>query len=94
MGNIHPRYITDADGSRVSVRLPLAGVAALREDLQDLRDALKAREEPTVLWDSTRPPAAETATVPTCPRTRSCAAAEPRASSMPRGVPGVRDGRA
>jgi len=54
MGNIHPQYVTDADGNRVSVLLPLAEFEALLEDLQDLQDALKARDEPTVPWETVK----------------------------------------
>jgi hypothetical protein len=46
--------MTDADGNRVSVVLPMDEFEALLDDLEDLRDALTVRDEPTVPWESVR----------------------------------------
>jgi len=54
MNAIHPQYVTDEDGRRVSVLVPLDEFEALLEDLEDLRDALAARDEPTECWESVK----------------------------------------
>ena len=54
MNAIHPQYVTDEDGRRVSVLVPLDEFEALLEDLEDLRDALAARDEPTESWESVK----------------------------------------
>ena len=54
MITLHPQYVTDEEGNRVSVLLPLDEFEALLEDLEDLRDALQVRDEPTVPWESAK----------------------------------------
>jgi len=54
MNAIHPQYVTDPDGRRVSVLLPLDEFEALLEDIEDLRDALVARDEPSEPWESVK----------------------------------------
>jgi hypothetical protein len=54
MSKLHVQYVTDAEGNRVSVLLPLDDFEAILEDLQDLQDALAARDEPTVPWESVK----------------------------------------
>lgn len=51
---LHPQYLTDADGARVAVVLPLAEFEALMEDIEDLRDALAARAEPAEPWEAVK----------------------------------------
>lgn len=54
MNAIHPQYVIDEDGRRVSVLVPLDEFETLLEDLEDLRDALGARDEPTESWESAK----------------------------------------
>lgn len=54
MNAIHPQYVTDENGKRVSVLLPLDEYEALLEDLEDLQDALKVRDEPTIPWEAAK----------------------------------------
>jgi hypothetical protein len=46
--NIHPQFITDAVGKRVSVVIPLAEYEELLEDIEDLAAIAERRDEPTV----------------------------------------------
>lgn len=53
MEEIHPQYITDAEGNRVSVILPIEEYKALLEELEmqeDIRmyDEVKASQEPSI----------------------------------------------
>jgi PHD/YefM family antitoxin component YafN of YafNO toxin-antitoxin module len=43
---LHPEYITDAEGHRTSVILPLEEFEALMEDLADLAIVAERRSEP------------------------------------------------
>ena len=43
-----PQYVTDADGHRTAVVLPLDEYEALLEDLADLAVVAERRDEPTV----------------------------------------------
>lgn len=54
MSALHPQFVTDENGNRVSVLLPLGEYEALLEDLADLQDALKARDEPSIPWESVK----------------------------------------
>lgn len=45
---LHPQYITDEAGKRVSVVIPVAEYEALLEDIEDLAAIAERREEPTV----------------------------------------------
>jgi predicted DNA-binding protein len=58
---LHPQYITDEAGQRVSVVLPIEEYEALTERLEDLEDWAEAREalkrlhqgaEETVPWET------------------------------------------
>lgn len=42
------QFITDKNGKRIAVILPLAEYAKLQEDLQDLAVLAERRDEPTV----------------------------------------------
>ena len=44
MTALHPQFLTDPDGKRLSVLLPLAEYEALIERLEDLEDLDDARE--------------------------------------------------
>ena len=54
MTALHPQYVTDENGNRVSVLLPLREYETLLEDIEDLQDALKARDEPSISWDTVK----------------------------------------
>jgi hypothetical protein len=43
---LHPQYITDEGGKRVSVVLPMDEYTALLEDLDDLATLAERRDEP------------------------------------------------
>jgi predicted DNA-binding protein len=58
---LHPQYITDEAGKRVSVVLPIEEFEALTERLEDLEDLADAREaldrlhqgtEETIPWEA------------------------------------------
>jgi len=60
---IHPQFVTDADGKRLSVILPIAEYEALVERLEDLEDLEDAREvlsqvergeEDTIPWEAVK----------------------------------------
>ena len=48
---LHPQYITDEHGERVSVVLPIAEFSELLEDLDDLAVVAERRGEPTVTME-------------------------------------------
>lgn len=48
---LHPQYITDATGNRVSIVLPLSEYEALMEDMEDLAAMAERRDEPTLSHD-------------------------------------------
>jgi PHD/YefM family antitoxin component YafN of YafNO toxin-antitoxin module len=48
---MHPQYITDATGKRVSIVLPLSEYEALMEDLEDLAAIADRRDEPSLPHD-------------------------------------------
>jgi hypothetical protein len=54
MSALHPQYVTDENGNRVSVLLPLREYEALLEDLADLKDALKVQDEPSIPWETVK----------------------------------------
>ena len=43
-----PQYITDADGQKLSVILPIADYLELLEDLEDLATSAERRNETTI----------------------------------------------
>ncbi len=45
---LHPQYITDEDGKRTSVILPMVEFEELLEDIEDLASVAERREEPTI----------------------------------------------
>jgi PHD/YefM family antitoxin component YafN of YafNO toxin-antitoxin module len=48
---LHPQYITNATGQRVSVVLPVAEFEELMEDLDDLAAMAERLDEPTISPD-------------------------------------------
>lgn len=63
MTALHPQFLTDSNGQRLSVLLPLAEYEALIERLEDLEDLDDAREvlaridrgeEETVPWETVK----------------------------------------
>ena len=56
MNTIHPQYITDTDGNKVSVVIPLAEYEQILEELDELDDIrlyddAKASKEPSISID-------------------------------------------
>jgi len=49
--DLHPQYITDSDGRKTAVILPIEEYDELLEDLADLAVVAEHREEPTVPHD-------------------------------------------
>ena len=45
---LHPQYVTDSDGQRKGVILPVEEFEELLEDLDDLAVAAERRETPTI----------------------------------------------
>ena len=54
MTALHPQSVTDENGNRVSVLLPLREYETLLEDIEDLQDALKAHDEPSISWEAVK----------------------------------------
>lgn len=55
MPELHPQFLIDPEGKRLSVLLPIAEYEALierLEDLEDLEDARHASDEPTTPWET------------------------------------------
>jgi hypothetical protein len=48
MPQFHPEYVTDSDGNKKAVILPIEEYEDLLEDLQDLAIAAERKNEPTV----------------------------------------------
>ncbi len=46
--NLHPHFITDALGKRVSVVIPMEEYEELLEDIEDLAAIAERRDEPTL----------------------------------------------
>jgi len=44
----HPEFVTDSDGNKKAVILPLAEYEELLEDLEDLAVAAERKDEPTI----------------------------------------------
>jgi len=49
--DVHPQYVTDSDGRKMAVILPIQEYDELLEDLADLAVVAERREEPTVPHD-------------------------------------------
>jgi len=45
---LHPQYITDENGKKKSVILPISEFEELIEDIEDLATVAERREEPTI----------------------------------------------
>ena len=63
MTALHPTFVTDADGKRLSVLLPIAEYEALMDRIEDLEDLTDAREvltriergeEETIPWETVK----------------------------------------
>lgn len=48
MNKIHPQYITNEDGLKTSVVIPIEEYEELMEDIEDLAAAAERREEPSI----------------------------------------------
>jgi hypothetical protein len=48
MPQFHPQYVTDTDGNKKAVILPIAEYEELLEDLQDSAIAAQRKDEPTI----------------------------------------------
>jgi len=46
--DLHPQFITDENGTKQSVILPVAAFQQLIEDLEDLAVVAERRDEPTI----------------------------------------------
>ena len=49
--NFHPQYVTDSDGRKTAVILPIEEYDELLEDLADLAVIAERREEPSAAHD-------------------------------------------
>ena len=49
--NAQPQFITNADGEKISVILPLADYQELIDDLEDLAAIAERKDEPTIPFD-------------------------------------------
>ena len=47
-GDLHPQYVTDKNGEKTSVILPISEFEELIESIEDLATVAERREEPTV----------------------------------------------
>jgi len=45
------QYITDAEGHKISVILPMEEYIELMEDMEDLATVAELRNEPTIPWE-------------------------------------------
>ncbi len=63
MTGLHPQFVTDPDGKRLSVLLPIAEYEALVGRIEDLEDLAEAREvltriesgeEETIPWETVK----------------------------------------
>ena len=45
---LHPKYVTDGDGRKTAVILPIEEYDELLEDMEDLAVAAERRDEPTI----------------------------------------------
>ena len=48
MPHFHPEYVTDSDGNKKAVILPIEEYEELLEDLQDLAVVNQRKDEPTI----------------------------------------------
>ena len=51
---MQPQYITDENGNRVSVILPIQDYESLLEDLDDLAVIAEQRNEKTIPWEQVK----------------------------------------
>ena len=54
MGKLHERYITDEDGKKTAVVLPVEEYEELLEDLHDLAVIAERRDEPSLSLDDVK----------------------------------------
>ncbi|MDD5268103.1 MAG: hypothetical protein PHO08_13405 [Methylococcales bacterium] len=52
--NAQPQFITNANGEKVSVILPLADYQELMDDLEDLAAIAELRDEETIPWEQVK----------------------------------------
>ena len=52
--NAQAQYITNAEGEKISVILPLEYYQELLEDLEDLTDIAKCKNESTITWSQAK----------------------------------------
>ncbi len=45
--NLHPQYITDENGQKISVVLPVEEFEQILEDIEDLKTVAQRKDEPT-----------------------------------------------
>ncbi len=48
------QYITDSEGHKISVVLPMEEYIELMEDLEDLAAVAELRDEPTIPWEQVK----------------------------------------
>ncbi|MDO9399312.1 MAG: hypothetical protein Q7T79_01315 [bacterium] len=48
------QYITDTEGQKISVILPMEEYIELMEDLKDLAAVAELRDEPTIPWEQVK----------------------------------------
>lgn len=48
------QYITDSEGHKISVILPMEEYIELMEDLEDLSTVAELRNEPTIPWEEVK----------------------------------------
>lgn len=48
------QYITDSEGHKISVILPMEEYIELMEDLEDLAAVAELRDEPTIPWEQVK----------------------------------------
>jgi len=52
--NTQPQFITDADGNKAFVILPIEDYQELMEDLEDLAAIAEQKDEPAVSWETVK----------------------------------------
>ncbi|MDP3878148.1 MAG: hypothetical protein Q8Q50_14310 [Methylobacter sp.] len=52
--NAQPQFITNTDGEKVSVIIPLADYYEMLEDLEDLAAIAQIKDEETIPWEQVK----------------------------------------
>jgi len=52
--NTQPQFITNTEGEKISVILPLAEYQELLEDLEDLATIAEQKDEATIPWETVK----------------------------------------